>query len=227
MWLRRSRPAKHPIEFDDTFNELTQTENIIAKSINDDEVSDSITNETETSNELNVQEKAEEVIVVSSPEQNTDTITIKSDNEVIEEEVVEEDNKVEVEGIDIKPSPQKMDFREDNSDQILHMVKKGETLYSVSKDYNVTVEDIIMWNNLKSSALAIGQDLKVFPIQNEVNNGKNLEYQDESYIYHEVMEGDTMFSISKKYDVEIDDLAVWNNKSDNTVKLGEKLRIKK
>ena len=125
LWLRRSRPAKHPIEFDDTFNELTQTENIIAKSINDDEVSDSITNETETSNELNVQEKAEEVIVVSSPEQNTDTITIKSDNEVIEEEVVEEDNKVEVEGINIKPSPKKLDFGEDNSDQILHMVKKG------------------------------------------------------------------------------------------------------
>ena len=64
-------------------------------------------------------------------------------------------------------------------------------------------------------------------MQNEVNNGQNLENQKESYIYHEVMEGDTMFSISKKYDVKIDDLVVWNNKSDNTVKLGEKLRIKK
>jgi len=227
LWLRRSRPAKHPVEFDDTFNELTQNENIIAKSMDKNaEVNENLREEIQTNDIQNVQER-EEAIVVSSSVQNADTITIQSDKEIIDEEPVDEEIEEENDGLNFGSNPQKIDSREGKTDQILHKVKKGETLYSVSRAYNVTVEDIIEWNNLKSSALAIGQDLKIDPVQNKGNNGQNLENQKESYIYHEVMEGDTMFSISKKYDVKIDDLVGWNKKSDNTVKLGEKLRIKK
>jgi len=227
LWLRRSRPTKHPIEFDDTFNELTQNESIIAKSVDKvPEVNDNVTEEIETSDEQNVQD-SEETIDVSSFAQTADTITIQRDTEIIEKEPVDKEIEEENNGLKFSPNPQKINSKKGKTYQILHKVKKGETLYSVSKAYNVTVEDIIEWNNLKSSALAIGQDLKVFSNQNEVNNGQILENQEESYIYHKVMEGDTMFSISKKYDVKIDDLMVWNNKSDNSVKLGEKLRIKK
>lgn len=228
LWLRRLRPAKHPVEFDDTFNELTQNENIIAKSIDKDaEVNVNVTEEIQTNDIQNVQDRGE-TIVISSSVENADTITIQSDNEIIDEDPVDEE-PIEQENDDLNftLNPNKMDSRQSKTDQIMHKVKKGETLYSVSRAYNVTVEDIIDWNNLRSSALAVGQELKIILIQNEVNNGQIFENQEESYIYHEVMAGDTMFSISKKYDVKIDDLVVWNKKSDNTVKLGEKLRIKK
>ena len=222
LWLRRSRPVKHPVEFDDTFNELIQNENIISKSIdNNAEINENVTDEIQA-NEIQDAQDREEAIV-----QNADTITFQSDKEIIDDEPVDEEIMEENNDLKISPNPQKVNSWDGKTNQILHKVKKGETLYSVSRAYNITVEDIIEWNNLKSSALAIGQGLKIISIQNEVNNGQNLENQEESYIYHEVMAGDTMFSISKKYDVKIDDLVEWNKKSDNTVKLGEKLRIKK
>ena len=42
-----------------------------------------------------------------------------------------------------------------------HTVKKRETLYSLSKKYNVTVEELRAWNNLKGNTIKIGQKLKV------------------------------------------------------------------
>lgn len=41
-----------------------------------------------------------------------------------------------------------------------HAVKLGETLYSISRQYRVTVDELIFWNNLTSNSLQIGQVLK-------------------------------------------------------------------
>jgi membrane-bound lytic murein transglycosylase D len=46
-------------------------------------------------------------------------------------------------------------------------------------------------------------------------------------ITHEVQKGETMWAISRKYGVEVEDLKMWNNKADNTLSLGEKLIIRK
>lgn len=40
-------------------------------------------------------------------------------------------------------------------------VSKGDTLYSISKKFNVTVDDLKQWNNLSDNAISIGQSLKV------------------------------------------------------------------
>ena len=40
-------------------------------------------------------------------------------------------------------------------------VTKGDTLYSISKKFNVTVDDLKQWNNLSDNAISIGQSLKV------------------------------------------------------------------
>lgn len=40
-----------------------------------------------------------------------------------------------------------------------HTVKKGETLFSISKKYSVSVDDMQKWNNLKTNTLEIGQEL--------------------------------------------------------------------
>jgi flagellum-specific peptidoglycan hydrolase FlgJ len=42
-----------------------------------------------------------------------------------------------------------------------HVVSKGDTLYSISQKYFVTVDEIMKWNNMKSTVLAIGQKLMV------------------------------------------------------------------
>ncbi|WP_426429401.1 glucosaminidase domain-containing protein [Winogradskyella sp. HB-48] len=48
-----------------------------------------------------------------------------------------------------------------NSGTTIHIVAKGDTLYSLSKRYNTTVDAIKSMNNLSSNALAIGQELKI------------------------------------------------------------------
>ena len=44
---------------------------------------------------------------------------------------------------------------------ISHVVQKGDTLYSISKLYNTTIDEIKEQNNLKSTELSIGQELKI------------------------------------------------------------------
>ncbi|WP_053404001.1 lytic transglycosylase domain-containing protein [Persicobacter sp. CCB-QB2] len=47
-----------------------------------------------------------------------------------------------------------------SSDKI-HKVQKGETMYKISKQYGVSVEDILKWNNKKDASLSIGEELKI------------------------------------------------------------------
>lgn len=44
---------------------------------------------------------------------------------------------------------------------LIHTVKSGESLWSISEDYNVTVQNIFRWNNLKKSAIHPGRKLKI------------------------------------------------------------------
>lgn len=46
-------------------------------------------------------------------------------------------------------------------DTIVHIVKKGETLYRISKRYNCTPDQIRQWNNLENHIISVGQELKL------------------------------------------------------------------
>ena len=43
----------------------------------------------------------------------------------------------------------------------VHVVKKGDTLYSISKKYNISVSDLVKNNNIKNNNISIGQNLKI------------------------------------------------------------------
>ena len=46
-------------------------------------------------------------------------------------------------------------------DEANYTVKKGDTLYSISKKYNISIDEIKKNNNLKNNQLSIGQKLKI------------------------------------------------------------------
>ena len=48
------------------------------------------------------------------------------------------------------------------SDTIFHNVEKGETLFSISKKYNLSIGDLKKWNNLKNNDLSVNQKIIVF-----------------------------------------------------------------
>jgi membrane-bound lytic murein transglycosylase D len=45
--------------------------------------------------------------------------------------------------------------------EIEHIVKSTDTLYSVARKYNVTIQDLMEWNNKKDFTLSVGEKLKV------------------------------------------------------------------
>jgi murein DD-endopeptidase MepM/ murein hydrolase activator NlpD len=89
-------------------------------------------------------------------------------------------------------------------------VKRGDTLYSLSKRYDVQLRDLIDANNLRPPyTLRIGQVLRV-PISN----------------YHVVKRGDTLYSLSRKYNVDVKTLAANNGlESPYTLIVGQRLAI--
>ena len=103
-----------------------------------------------------------------------------------------------------------------NSDDY-YTVKSGDTLWGISKKFGVSVNDLKTANNLKNNTLSIGQLLFI---------PKNKTTQIETEIYT-VKSGDTLYQISKKYNLTVDELKKLNNLTSNTLSIGQKLYVKK
>jgi LysM repeat protein len=111
-----------------------------------------------------------------------------------------------------------------------HEVEAGETIYSISRKYNVSQEDIMKWNDLESNILDIGQKLWVsnpsrFP-SDAKSEEENIKSNDKDKIIHIVDLGETIYSISKQYDVKQSDIIELNGLKDNNIAVGQKLIIK-
>ena len=105
---------------------------------------------------------------------------------------------------------------EDNqSNRDTYTVQKGDTLYSIAQKFNTTVDELKKINNLTSNTLSIGQILKV---KETPDNENNLNY-------YTVQKGDSLYSIAKKFKVNLNDLIKANNLLNTTIKVGDKLLI--
>lgn len=115
-----------------------------------------------------------------------------------------------------------------------HKVRSGENLSMIADKYNVYIADVKRWNNLRSSKILVGQRLKIYVKETQyVNNegnavvAKNTGSKVSSPTkYHTVRNGDTLWSISQRYqNVSINDIKRLNNMRSNTVKVGQRLKI--
>lgn len=97
-----------------------------------------------------------------------------------------------------------------------YTVLKGDTLYSISRKFNTTVDSLKKLNNLNSNLLSVGEQIKV-------PSGFDNNYSDD--LIYVVKEGDTLYSISKRYDVSVDSIKKLNNLINNNLYVGQKLLI--
>ena len=102
----------------------------------------------------------------------------------------------------------------------IYIVKKGDSLWSISQKYNINVKDLIKINSLDNSTLQINQQLKV-PKQNIEEPPINNE---EIYI---VKNGDTLWSISRELGISVNELKELNILSSNLLNIGQQLKIKR
>lgn len=91
-----------------------------------------------------------------------------------------------------------------------YKVVKGDTLYSIAKKFNTTVDEIKKLNNLGSASLSINQLLKI--------PGSNKKT-------YKVVRGDTLYGIAKKFNTTVDEIKKLNNLSSNTLSIGQMLYI--
>lgn len=77
------------------------------------------------------------------------------------------------------------------------------------------------YNLAQYDAKVLGIDF--VPIENQNSRAVAVGFRDE--LYYEVQKGDTLYSISKKYNMMVDDLKRKNKLSDNTLYVGQKLKV--
>ena len=135
-----------------------------------------------------------------------------------------------------------------------HRVEPGETVYSISRRYQIAPALLMAWNELTPPAgLAVGQVLVlkspapegaavVLPVALELGRpairpGAATRYASGATTaavapsvagalpLHTVAKGETLYSIAKRYEVSIADLQTWNGKPDQNVRIGEMLRV--
>lgn len=107
-----------------------------------------------------------------------------------------------------------------------HEVLPGETLYGISRQYNVAVMDIVRWNDLDLDAgIKPGQVLKLWGDRQDTAIAPSVVTPASEEIIHEVRASDTLYSVARKYGVSIKELMEWNQKSDFNIHIGEKLKV--
>ena len=101
---------------------------------------------------------------------------------------------------------------------VSHTVAQGQTLYSISKLYNTTVDEIIKFNPGSAEKLSIGQKL-IIPKNSKGKENKNVKT-------HTIQHGETLYRLSKMYNVTTDELCAANpDISINNFRAGETIVI--
>jgi membrane-bound lytic murein transglycosylase D len=115
---------------------------------------------------------------------------------------------------------------------IRYRVRSGDYLGKIAEEYGVGVSDIKRWNDLRSNMLRVGQRLTIFPrrpittVSKSASSGSvNAAVSTDERI-HVVKEGDSLWTISKKYPgISIENLREWNGISGNNLIPGTKLKL--
>ena len=109
---------------------------------------------------------------------------------------------------------------EDNNntnETIVYIVKRGDTLSKIAKNYGTTVESIAKLNNIKNINLIYTGQRLIIPVD------KNTQ---SNYITYTVKYGDTLSKIAQKYGTTVNNIANLNNiKNVNLIYIGQKLKI--
>lgn len=155
---------------------------------------------------------------------SVETNTLSAENEVkisLSTVAINEDKKVKVETETPKLATE-------------HRVRKDETLSSISKKYNLTTDQLKTLNGLVTNKITVNQVLKVeseqLAIAETSTSTKSVSQtpkEPKELTKHKVSNGESLYSIAKKYKVKVDDLIDYNHLSSSNIQKGQNIRIPK
>ena len=111
----------------------------------------------------------------------------------------------------------------------IHIVKKGETAYAISRAYGIKLEDVTKENPSAVYGISEGQSLRI-PVDLVEQADKIREQQkpkdEENYIYHVIRQNETIYALSRIYNVSEDDIKQSNEDIDITkISIGTEIAI--
>ena len=126
-------------------------------------------------------------------------------------------------------------------ENVVHVVAGGETVYGISKKYNITPEQLLELNPEAKNGLSVGQVLLIskgtpgasIPVGNTpsevipepVREPSTVVIFKDSLVQHRVMKGETLYSISKRFMVPVETLMEVNKLKSQNIKEGDVLII--
>lgn len=130
-------------------------------------------------------------------------------------------------------SSQRKKLRSSRNTKGYHKVQAGETLYSISRRYRANATNIIRWNRLsKPYNLSIGQVLRVYSPSGVRIGSKKRKTRSRitrtrtNRQYHTVSQGDTLYSIARRYRKSVQQIAITNKlKKPYHLYKGQRLKI--
>ena len=111
-----------------------------------------------------------------------------------------------------------------------YTVKKGDNLYSIARNYNISVDTIIKDNNLIGNNLSIGQVLKIRIGNNEIieqcfGEAYTPPSNTISTTNYIVRKGDNLYSIANRFNTSVTAIMNLNNLTNNNLSIGQVLKI--
>lgn len=109
--------------------------------------------------------------------------------------------------------------------KLFHTVKNGDTLWDISREYDVTINELAKWNKLRKSAmLRLNQKLVVYKA---VNKPQTEAPNTNRTITYKVRRGDSLARIASKFNLSVDEIIKWNNLAGQKyLQPGQKLKLK-
>ncbi|MBB6453883.1 LysM repeat protein [Salirhabdus euzebyi] len=102
-----------------------------------------------------------------------------------------------------------------------HTVGSGDTLWSISRQYNTTVQTIKNLNNLSSNAIYVGQKISISGQASSGSTGGSTT----TATSYTVKSGDSLWSISRQHNVTVNQIKQWNGLSSNVIRIGQTLKL--
>lgn len=121
---------------------------------------------------------------------------------------------------------QKLFLKSEQTTPKTYIVKKGDTLYSIATAFNTTPNKIKQENNIQGNTIYIGQELKLpSPILPPTSPPITEDPGNEIYTIYTVKIGDSLWSISREYNISVQELIDINDLLTTTIKVGDQLKV--
>jgi len=121
------------------------------------------------------------------------------------------------------------EFKSDDDGTVVYVVKKGDTLGHIAEKYKIYASEIRDWNKMSGSRINVGQELIIYPSRTKRDDSKKSQQAfanpSNNTNLHKVKEGESLWTIARKYNVRVGDIMKWNSLTTDRIRPGAELKI--